>query len=203
MNLAIAAQAFLASLLAALPLLAGGCGLQALAPAPTPTASSGLETYTDPQHGFLITRPAGWTIERTGAAEGVVLALASPDGAVSIRVVRDLPPPTIDLAGYGRAVVDAMRLSLPGLEVTAETTAALDNGVPIHRTRLAASGTDPQAAELLVALRARRYYQEAFLVQATGPQPAYEAWTPSIRTALDSFFLAALPAPSPTPTARP
>ena len=186
-----------------------GCGRQA-APDPIPTPPlpnvptvSPAETYTDTRHGFLITRPGGWSLERTDATEGVLLTLTSPDGAVSVRVVRDFPPPTADATGYARAIVEGLKLSLPGMALDQETRESASNGTPLYRARFTVPGPVPQTGELVVAVRTRDTYQEAFLLQATGPQPAYAAWSHDIRTAVDSFFLVALPPASATPLSFP
>jgi hypothetical protein len=101
----------------------------------------------------------------------------------------------VDLPGYGKAMLHALQQSLSALEVQEEGTASRSDGAPAYHARFTIGGDSPQAGELLVVMRSG----EALLVQAGGAQGPYQAWTPGIRTVLDSFQLTAVANSTPAP----
>lgn len=186
-----------AGLFAAIALvLLVACSKPAPTPEPEPTPPAAVPTtYTDSRLGFSFQFLDDWHLASGNAPEGQVASVTSPDGAVLVQVIRDLPPPVIDLPGYGKAMTHALKASMPGLQVQDEGPASRGDGSPSYRAGFTVAQDVPQSGELLVVFRGG----EAFMVQAAGPQGPYQAWTPGIRIVLDSFRLTPIDPATPTP----
>ncbi|MDA1097230.1 MAG: hypothetical protein O3B84_08275, partial [Chloroflexi bacterium] len=121
-------------LLALLSMLIGGC---TAAPAATPEippvveasvqpgplpgvitlSESGPSVYRNPDLGFSFAYPKDWLLSGSGGLDGVVATILSPDGAIEVDVIRDFPPPTIDLKSYGQALMAIAIGQQPSLQV--------------------------------------------------------------------------------------
>ena len=148
-----------------------------------------VERYADTDLGFSFSHANDWTLDDPPEQEGVVVSLASPDGQVIVDVIRDFPPPTIDLVGYARVMTDILRLSLPGLEVGTEEAVTLPDGTPAYRLQFSVTGDDRLLGDLLVAIRTQGEIDEAFIIQASGLEGPYIAWTGPILLLLQTFRL--------------
>ena len=166
------------------------------APSPLTSTESSLlapgtsaEHYADLELGFSFSYASDWTLDDPPEQEGVVVSLASPDGQVIVDVIRDFPPPTIDIVSYTHVLTDILRLSLPGLEVGTEEAVTLPDGTPAHRLQFSVAGDDRLAGDLLVAIRTQGEIDEAFIIQASGLEGQYTAWTGPVLLLLQTFRL--------------
>lgn len=149
------------------------------------------EDYADPELGFSFRYADDWVINDPSATEGIVVEVASPDGQVIIDVLRDFPPPTIDLVSYAQAMAQTLQLSRPALRSVEEESVTLPDGTPAYRIAFRVEdGENPTLlGDLLVAIRSLDESTEAFIIQASGIEGPYTAWTGPILFLLETFQL--------------
>lgn len=192
-------------LVSALALVILGCSPNAAAETPTPstedvssTGSPSLlipgtspEDYIDTALGFSFRYSGDWIVDDPPATEGIVVEVASPDGQVIIDVLRDFPPPTIDLISYAQAMAQTLQLSRPTLESVEEESVTLPDGTPAYRIAFRVEDEDGPTllGDLLVVIRSLDESTEAFIIQASGIEGPYIAWTGPILFLLETFQL--------------
>jgi hypothetical protein len=145
--------------------------------------------YADPDLGFSFSYASDWTLDDPPGQDGVIVSLTSPDGQVIVDVIRDFPPPTIDIVSYARVMTDILRLSLPSLEVGTEEAVTLPDGTPAYRLQFSVAGDNRLSGDLLVMIRTQGEIDEAFIIQASGPEGPYIARTGPILLLLQTFRL--------------
>ena len=198
-------------LLGLVAMLISGC---TAAPDATPEATPGVEAdtlpgvitlsesdppvYRNPDLGFSFAYPDDWVLSGRGGPEGVVATILSPDGAIQVDVIRDFPPPTIDVKSYGKALMAIAKGQFPVFEVVKEDVITLGDGNQAYVTRFAVEDQGLKAGDMLLVIRTLGEIQDALIVQATGAAGSYIANTRNIQTIMTSFSVDA-DTPSPAP----
>jgi hypothetical protein len=183
------------AVLALVILLAAACGDESQeggdgdAPSPTETAAtgapSGTERYENPEFGFTLDYPQGWTVnDQPGVAALLVNQASAQDGfAESVNVVTEELPGEIPLDDYTEATMRNLEAGFGQIDVIEEGPTTI-GGLPAHSIEYRAE----QQGQTLSFFQTWLIDETtAFVLTYTGANEGFEELRPEADTIIESF----------------
>lgn len=150
-----------------------------------PNQASNIQTFQDPNVGLSFDFAKSWIVTKPEGDQTPLVEVYSPDSSITITILHDYPPPTIDLKSYGDALINNIVLENPSFE---GAKAILNEAEQKYIVDYLIDNSGLKGS-LVILTRNSKDFSDSLIIQSVGEVENYGIWEEQIKIILDSITL--------------
>lgn len=150
-----------------------------------PAQADNIQTYQDPNMRLTFDFAKSWIVIKPEGIQTPLIEIYSPDSSITVTILHDYPPPTIDLKSYGDALINNIVLKTPSFE---NTEVILNEREKRYIVDYLIRDTGLKGS-LVILIRDLNDSSDSLIIQSVGKTEDYKIWQEQIKIILDSIKL--------------